>query len=86
MSEGPRVNIPRVPEPLQQLADPGEVFQNPRHVEWLQTFLKMLRTFLAGVVVREQATPYVIMSSPSGRAFRVSVTDEGEITAVPIRG
>jgi hypothetical protein len=81
-----RQNAARVAGPLDQLNDPGEVFKNPGQLEFVRTLVRMLKDGFSRVILRDQAVNYFHLLSPSGKAYRVTVTDDGQITAEYIQG
>lgn len=81
-----RQNASRVAGPLDQLNDPGEVFKNPGQLEFVRTLVRMLKDGFSRVILRDQATPFFHLLSPSGKAYRVTVTDDGQIAAEYIQG
>jgi hypothetical protein len=81
-----RGNVARVAGPLDQLNDPGEVFKNPGQLEFVRTLVRMLKDGFGRVLSRDQAAPYFHLLSPSGKAYRVTVSDDGQITAEYVQG
>lgn len=81
-----RGNIAQGAGPLDQLNDPGEVFRSTGQVEFIRLLVRMLKSGFARVLSRDQAAPYFHLSSPSGKAYKITVSDDGALSAEYIRG
>lgn len=82
----PRANVSRVAGPLDQLNDPGESFKNPGQLEFVRTLVRMLKDAFGKVLMRDQAAPYFHLLSPGGKAYKITVSDDGAIHAEYIQG
>jgi hypothetical protein len=82
----PRQNAPAPAGALDPLNDPGEVFKNTSQVEFIRTLVRLLAEAFSRVVFRDQAAPHVHLISPSGKVYKLSVTDAGAMSVSYVRG
>jgi hypothetical protein len=56
----------------------------PEHYQWLwmQQALEMIATELDASIKVREASPQVLLLSPAGKVFKVTVTDAGALTSV----
>jgi hypothetical protein len=81
-----RGNVAQPAGPLDQLNDPGEVFRNPVQVEFIRTLVRFVRNGFGRAVMRDQAAPSILLASPAGRVFKVTVSEDGQVTAEYVQG
>jgi hypothetical protein len=81
-----RGNVSLPAGPLDQLNDPGEVFRNPAQVEFVRTLVRFIRNGFSRSVMRDQAAPSILLASPGGRVFKVTVSDDGEVATEHVQG
>lgn len=51
---------------------------------WMQRALDMIGTASEATVKKTEASPHVLLLSPSAKVFRVSVTDAGTLSIVEV--
>lgn len=82
-----RGNATRPVSRLQHVNDPDpNVFKNPLQLEYIRTLVDVLRRLDTDMVSTNTASPSVLLASPNGTVFRVTVADDGTLTAVNARG
>lgn len=75
-----RQNISHVPDPFNQLNDPGEVFKNPQQNSFVRILIGIIRSSFDSVVRSNQATPQIVLRAPDGSAWVVEVSNTGVIS------
>jgi hypothetical protein len=55
---------------------PGDISQS-----FFIQFMSILRTAFLSVVSKDESTPRILLSSPSGKVYSITVSDTGTITA-----
>lgn len=82
-----RTNTPATVDPLQHVNDPTlTVFPRPTTLEYMRVLVNTIRDLARGMIYRDRATPYLLLQSPNGTVFKVSISDTGVVTAVNARG
>jgi hypothetical protein len=81
-----RTNFAAPADPLNEYADPSQAFKNPDHARFLSGFIEAVRQQLQSSVQSNQGAPHVILMSPNGTGYRVTVADDGTVTTAPARG
>ena len=72
------------PTPLAQIAPPNDAFKNPVQLAWMQGLLSGLRDALSNAVSRDTAVPYITLTAPNGASYKVTVGNDGSLTATAI--
>jgi hypothetical protein len=80
-----RQNNPVAVDRLAQLNDPTDAFKSPAQLNFVRTLVDILRRMSQDFVARDTASPYVILLSPNGTAYKVTVADDGTLQAVNAR-
>lgn len=81
-----RGNVARPTSPLDNLPDPGDAFRAPLQLDYLRRLDRALKGAFSRVVFRDQGTPDFMLTSPSGKVYRVTVNESGTLTTEYIRG
>jgi hypothetical protein len=81
-----RANRPIEVDRLSGLNDPSEAFKNPVQLGFIRVLVDIIRQMSADMVSRNTAAPHMILVSPNGTAYRVTVADDGTLTTVNARG
>ncbi len=80
-----RQNKPAVIDRFVELNDPGEVFKNPYTLLFMRTFINIVKRIANTAVYSDTAAPAIILQSPNGTAYRVTVDDAGTLQVVNAR-
>jgi hypothetical protein len=72
-----RQNTPAGPDRFAELTDPGGVFKNPEVLSFMRTFIEIMKRIGNDAVYRNTAATSLILLSPNGTAYRVTVTNGG---------
>lgn len=71
---------------LQPLNDPADAFKNPAQLSFMRVLIDIIRRMASDMVSRDTATSHIILRSPNGTAYRVSVDDAGVLVVENARG
>lgn len=71
---------------LAQLNDPADAFKNPAQLGFMRVLVEALRRMSTDFISRDTASTHIMLLSPNGTAYRVTVSDAGVVTAVNARG
>jgi hypothetical protein len=80
-----RQNPPAQADRLQGLQPPEEVFKNPIQLTFMRTLIDILRRALREMVSSQSAAPQVLLTSPNGTVFKITVSDAGAIVVTNAR-
>lgn len=81
-----RSNTPRPFSRLQFVNDPDpEIFKNPLQLEYIRMLVKVLRDMDRHTLYNDQSSASLLLVSPNGTTFRVTVADDGTLTTVNAR-
>jgi hypothetical protein len=72
-------------DPLNELGDPAQAFKNPDQLQYVRQLVDIIRTQFGKAVTRDTAVPFFYLQSPGGKTFRVTVADDGTLTATDAR-
>lgn len=86
MTAGVRGNVVEPKGPLQHIDDPDGPFRPPAQVAWLRLFLEAVRLAFSKTVSTETAVSQFYLRSPNGLAWRVTVSDDGQLVVTNARG
>lgn len=81
----PRSGFALPVDPLNELGNPEQAFRNPDQLQFMRQLIDIIRTQFGKFVARDVASPYIMLQSPGGNTFRVTVSDDGKITATNAR-
>lgn len=81
-----RQNSSRPIDPLAELNDPEAVFRDPGQLQFMRTLVNTIRRVFSAMIRYDQAAPQIILTSPNGTAYIVTVGDDGVLTARTARG
>lgn len=81
-----RTNTPRPVSRLQHVNDPDPAaFPRDITLQYIRVLVDALRRLDGEMVSHATASPAVLLSSPNGTVFRVTVDDNGVLSAVNAR-
>ena len=72
-------------DPLAQVPDPGDAFKNPTQAGFIRRMQTAISAALTDRPGANSATPMVLLSSPSGQVWSITVSDTGAISAASLR-
>ena len=85
MAQAPRSGYALPVDPLNELGNPEQAFKNPDQLQFMRQFIDIIRTQFSKFVSRDVAAPFITLQSPSGKSFRITVNDDGTISATNAR-
>lgn len=80
-----RQNTPVGVDRLAHLNDPADVFKNPVQLTFMRVLIDIIRRMSSEMLSRESAAPFILLTSPDGTAYKVTVADDGTLTTVNAR-
>jgi hypothetical protein len=81
-----RENAPHVAsDPLELLKNPEKVFKNPQQLEFMRELINVIQAMNRNLVHHDRAAPHIILVSPDGISYNVSVDDLGVLQTVASR-
>lgn len=69
---------------LQQLNDPQTAFRGEQ-LTFIRFLVEALRRISQEMVSKESAEPHIILTSPNGTSYRVTVADDGTLSTANVR-
>lgn len=80
-----RQNKPVSVDRLASLNDPVDAFKAPAQLSFMRVLIDIIRQISSSAVTYDTAAPHIILLSPNGTAYRVTVNDTGVLTTVNAR-
>ena len=80
--ENARFNIADQLEPLK---NPETIFRNPAQLEYIRSLVNAVQALTQNTINHDQSAPHIILMSPNGTSYTVTVDDLGALQTVPSR-
>lgn len=81
-----RQNLQQPGSRLQDLNDPQGAFKNPLQLTFMRILVDVLKDLFQSAVKSNTATPHILLQSPDGTVYKLSVDDAGAVVTENARG